>query len=250
MHVSYLEWYIKRINDDNCTMLIESLENIFEKTLDKPIMIFPLSHAPNHKKFNVLYSCPIIPFLAVNKTVHGIYNHPCWQIQHDVYIHGKDIVKNYVDLGINLQDYTNVFAVRTKILQNIFDANSPNLDILFFDLIHEQGLYQIVFMLYGENKAIPGDIFFSYVHMKEILNHYLDRKVPYATYRLSYGDIIEASEKTKASLFKNRIANEEEFAKTYRLLLDILDKHVPLHGGLGNYARKFNKYYTKYMEFK
>jgi hypothetical protein len=145
IQISYINWYNNRIEkyqNDGCDSIISNFKNNFTKSLDNPYLFWPLSFVPSPEKFIRYFACPLIPFIGVNKRVHGNLNHPCWQINHDISLHGPYFAKEYYtiknpDTPTDIKTFKKVYFEKAEILDNIYKLENKVIPRLLFVLIHE-----------------------------------------------------------------------------------------------------------------
>jgi len=95
----------------------------------------PLSFIPSEKKFIRYFSAPIYPFINTIRVVHNAFDHPAWQISHDLNMH-----LNYFKFT-KMQQHRSIeifYNLSTKILNDIYTTTDINICKLLFMFIHEK----------------------------------------------------------------------------------------------------------------
>ena len=137
LYFLYLDWYKAHIGDHHCDSNIKYFKSLYHQTRKKTIVLLPLSSPPNIRKYNILYSAPIIPFIGVSYITHNHHKHPCWHINHDLKIHG-DYIKN-IYMNIKKERIIEYFEIFKEIITEIIKLDET-INIIFFDLLHENGI--------------------------------------------------------------------------------------------------------------
>lgn len=205
-------------------MNISMFKRMFDESLNKPVILLPLEYALNVRKFNRLYSIPVIPFIAGHKEVHGSFTHPCWQLQHDLSIHSF-FYKKYLDLTKTKIEWIRLFKIKMNISQKIYYEND-NVNALFFYMIHEGLLARL-----NQNNRFDNI---------ELLEMDLLKKLN----KLSNSDIKKDANKdilrhTPNNIFVNETINEVVLKKTINILFKIIAQEL-LHNKVEKYLIRRN----------
>lgn len=244
VHISYLEWYEIRIGDitpvhprwvNTCKQNINDFVSAFKKTLDKPIILFPLSHVPNIRKFTSLFASPIIPFITFDVVTHTNLEHPCLQIFHDIKVHGLSKLTTYLQIDNNLESFIKIFSLRQIMLQNIYNANNVNVDVVFFNLFHEFVFPFIVHLhpdlkttLINNNIHIDDVLFRDVVYMLKYFKNHNSVYAPPDPRENVIEGLIDLCENTKnCTLLINKEIQANEFIATYDIIINALTLLFP-----------------------
>jgi hypothetical protein len=239
LYFLYLDWYKERIGDQSCDNYKVYFEDKYEETRYKSIVLLPLSFAPNIKKFNTLYSAPIIPFIGVSYMTHDVYKHPCWHIRHDFLMHGDYIINIYTNIT-NMEEY---FKKSKEIIEQIIKEDDIT-NIIFFDLIHEDGIHYFNHQLKLDNDKN------MFNNIKKIIDVVINDK-NFIYYSSNLFDII--THKSYSNM-DNHLFDDINDANSFNI--QKYKEHLKIIGDIikeydnESYKKKYIKYKHKYLNIK
>jgi len=161
---------IRHTGSDECEYM-DYFKDVLDKTINKPIILWPLSINPTEANFAKFYGIPIVPFLSVYKLVHlREYLKPCNQLEHDIKFHSNDYITLDLLSYSNEDELKKEFLKRTHIIEAIINSSdiedprytirpdlySPKIKLIdiFFDDVHESKFRYYKNIVFKQKKNI------------------------------------------------------------------------------------------------